>query len=82
MMYAKFINKNEIEYLPKNAVLDGESFSNARRLPKEKLGELGYYPIEYEKEPDYNAEYEYLQSVYSLEEDKIKVSYEVKELFI
>ena len=82
MIYAKFIDKNKIEYLPKNAVLGGESFSIARLLPAEKLAKFGFYPVEYQKEPEYNAESEYLHINYEFDGEKITVSYEVRELFI
>ena len=82
MMYAKFINKNEIEYLPKNAVLDGESFSNARLLPKEKLNSYGYYEVNTGIEPQYDYNTEFLRETYSLENNIIKVDYKVEELFI
>ncbi len=82
MMYAKFINEKKIEYLPKNAVLGGESFSNARLLPQKFLADFGYFPVIKQPEIDYNPEYEYLDEIYSLEGDKIIVSYKVEELFI
>ncbi len=82
MMYAKFINKDEIEYLPKNAVLGTESFSNARLLPKEKLNSFGYYEVKRADQPQYDYNTEFLRENYTLEDDVIKVDYTVEELFI
>ncbi len=81
-MYARFINENEIEYLPKNAFLGGEAFSNARLLPKEKLNAFGFYEVDRGAEPQYNSDSEFLRESYMLEGNIIKVNYKVEELFI
>ncbi len=82
MMYAKYINSNKIEYLPKNAVLGGESFSNARLLPKQKLNMLGYYEVRRSAQPQYDLDTEFLRESYTLEDNIIKVDYKIEELFI
>lgn len=82
MMYAKFIDKNKIEYARDSIQVTITNLPSLLESGKTINDALGYYPVEYAQEPEYNAESEYLHAIYSFDGEKITVSYEVRELFI
>ncbi len=82
MMYAKFISENQIEYARDSIQVTITNLPSLLESGKPINEVLSYYPVEYSPEPEYNAESEYLHTIYSFDGEKITASYEVRELFI